>query len=732
VLFAVETDRSLLEAVQARVLWLATSIVHHANKVRRTSSGVKVGGHQASAAAMVSVMSALYFEHLEAADRVSVEPHAAPVLHAIQYLLGNLDVSYLTRLRAFGGLQGHPDRLRDPVPADFSTGSCGVGATAPTWSAVAHRYARGRHGATPCGRHVALVDQSQLDDGAVWEALVDPIVSQLGELLWIVDVGRASRRRADRLEAMFEAAGWHVASLRHGRRLRQLVDDDRAGALAACLDALNPEEHRMLLQAPADRMRERLGGAVVDLDDATLAAAMRDVGGHDLELLLDAFRAADAVTDRPSVVFVRTITAWRLPTEGHPANHAALLTPEQWARLAAELGADASDPWARFGEGTPEAAYCAAAARRLQRERVRLAASCEVPPQLGRRHTGRASTQQLLGRFLLDLADAAPEVAGRVVTVSPERTAATELGAWINHGGAWHAGGCLGQHVEVGVAAANLVGLLAELGLTWARGDGPLFPIGVCGDPLVARALEPWSLGLRAGAQSILIGTPSGVTLAPDGDAQQSIVTPSVGLAQPRCVAWEPAFGQDLEWTLLAALGRLGRPDGASAYFRLSTRPVDQALASVPKDGPARRERRRQVLSGGYPVRRSDAAPAVTLVGMGVVMPEVLGAADALASAGVATDVMCLTSADLAFRALRPRRHGDVLGVLLPAERAAPLVTVLDGHPHTLSFLAAVNGSPIACLGVEDFGQSGDVEDLYRHAGIDADAIVRAARELLA
>jgi pyruvate dehydrogenase E1 component len=752
VLSAVEADRSLIEVVQARVLWLATSIVHHANKVRRNRSGIKVGGHQASSASLVSVMSALYFEHLRAADRVSVEPHAAPVLHAIQYLLGNLDASYLTRLRAFGGLQGHPHRLRDPVPADFSTGSCGVGATAPIWSAVAHRYSGRWRGAAPAGRHVALVDQAQLDDGAVWEALVDPTVSRLGELLWIVDLSRASadhvggHRAAARLGAMFEAAGWHVATVRYGRRLRRLLAGDGGGALEARLDAMSHEEHRVLLQSPVDRLRERLVGvgpdghavedALRDVDDLTLAAAVRDLGGHDLELLLDAFRAADAVTERPSVIFTSTIKAWRLPTEAHPANHAALLTGEQWERLAAELGADASDPWARFGEGTPEGAYCAAAARRLRRAQVRVLPSPEVPVDLGRRHAGRASTQQSLGRFLVDLAEVAPEVASRVVTASPELTATTELGAWINQAGAWDVDGSTGRHVELGLAAANLVGLLAELGLAWARGGVPLLPIGVCGDPLVGRALEPWSFGLRAGAQSILVGTPSGVTLAPEGDAHQSIITPSIGLEQPRCIAWEPAFGQDLEWTLLAALGQLGRPDGVSSYFRLSTRPVEQALAAVPDDAPGRRERWRQALRGGYAVRRSDHAPAVTLAGMGAVMPEVLTAAGELTAAGIATDVVCLTSADLAFRALRARgsggRHdGDVFDALLPVARAAPLVTVLDGHPHTLSFLGAVNGSPITCLGVDDFGQSGDVEDLYRHAGIDAEAIASAARELV-
>jgi pyruvate dehydrogenase E1 component len=296
-----------------------------------------------------------------------------------------------------------------------------------------------------------------------------------------------------------------------------------------------------------------------------------------------------------------------------------------------------------------------------------------------------------------------------------------------------------GQHIELGIAEGNLVGLLGELGATWSRDGQPLLPIGTIYDPFVNRALEQWSFGMYAGGQSILIGTPAGVTLAPEGGAHQSIITPSVGLEQPRCTAWEPAFGQDLEWILLHALSRLGRPDGASSYLRLSTRPLDQALAAMPADLAAREVRRRAVLAGGYRLRAPQ-APRVTLVAMGVVMPEVLAAADELASAGIEAAVVCLTSADLIFRALQVRRglglgswgvDDSVLDAILPRSAATPIVTVLDGHPHTLSFLGAVNDSPISCLGVQDFGQSGDVQDLYRYFGIDAETIAGAALDLI-
>jgi pyruvate dehydrogenase E1 component len=760
----------VLEAVQERVLWLAMSIVHHANKVRESSSGVKVGGHQASSASMVSIMSALYFEHLRAPDRVSVKPHAAPVLHAINYLLGNLDERYLTELRAFGGLQSYPSRAKDPDQVDFSTGSVGIGATATLWSALAHRYVAGHFEVPQGGRHVALVGDAELDEGAIWEALVDPLVARLGEVLWIVDVNRQSLDRVvpdiavARRAAMFEAAGWQAITLKYGRRLRELFARPGGETLRQRIDAMPNEEYQRLLRLPVAELRERLPGegrgrrdverVLTEVDDADLSASLRDLAGHDLADLLAAFAQADETSDRPTVIFAYTIKAWGLPTEGHPANHSALLTSAQWEQLGVELRADPGDPWARFGESSPEGRLCSFAAERLQRVEPKRHDPPPMPRDVGREHSGAVSSQQAFGRFFMDLAHTAPEAAASIVSVSPDVASSTNLGGWINRAGVWSVGDRIdwfaddsdtlvrwresehGQHIELGIAEGNLVGLLGELGATFSRDGRPLLPIGTLYDPFVNRALEQWSFGIYAGGQSILVGTPAGVTLAPEGGAHQSIITPSVGIEQPRCIAWEPAWGQDLEWVLLHALGLLGRDDGTSAYLRLSTRPLDQALARLPADPAQREQRRRQVLAGGYRLRESAGAPAVTLVGMGALMPEVLGAAEELQAAGLAADVICLTSPDLIFRALQTRQglyegEEQVLDELFPRTRTSPIVSVLDGHPHTLAFLAAIDGAPTASLGVQDFGQSGDVQDLYRHFGIDTETILGAALDLI-
>ncbi|MEA2305403.1 MAG: pyruvate dehydrogenase component, partial [Solirubrobacteraceae bacterium] len=413
-----------LASIEQRVLWLATSIVHHANKERRTPSGVKVGGHQASSASMASVMTALWFAHLRGPDRVSVKPHAAPVLHAINYLLGRLDERYLTQLRAFGGLQSYPSRVKDPDPVDFSTGSVGIGATATVWSAIAHRYVAGHFEVPRGGRQVALLGDAELDEGAIWEAVVDPVVPHLGELLWIVDLNRQSLDRivpdiaAGRIAAMFSAAGWHTVTVKYGRRLQELFAREGGDALRRRIDRMTNEEYQHLLRLPDAALRAELPGSgrghrdverlIGELDDAELRAAIRDLGGHDLAALLDAYRQADVVTDRPSVVFAYTIKAYGLPTEGHPANHSALLSTEQWRALAADLGADADRPWLPFPAGSDEARACVAAAERLERTEAPLVAPPAVPAGLERDHVGRSSTQQSLGRFFADLAHAAP------------------------------------------------------------------------------------------------------------------------------------------------------------------------------------------------------------------------------------------------------------------------------------------------------------------------------------
>ena len=555
-----------------------------------------------------------------------------------------------------------------------------------------------------------------------------------------------------------------MVTVKWGRLISGLFQRDGGAELRARLETMPNEEYQRMLRVRPAEIADRIIGTngsgrlrtlLSTIDPTELTAAIRDLGGHDLGLLVDTFRGIDS--HRPTVVFAYTIKGRGLPTEGHPNNHSALLTSAQMQALADACGMDAARPWQRFDPGPPAGQLCALRARQLHRAPVAPSRPVSMPASLGHPHRKPVSTQAALGRFLADLAHDAPEAAARVVTCSPDVASSTNLGGWISKTGVWsvrHRHDWFaddservlrwrevsnGQHIELSIAEVNLVSLLGELGATWSRWGELLIPVAMLYDPFVCRALEPWSYGIYSGGQSILVGTPSGVTLAPEGGAHQSVTTPSIGLEQPGCIAWEPAFAQDLEWCLLYAMERVGVPGGTSSYFRLSTRPIDPALAQVPTDPPLAERRWQQARAGGYrlPAQHPAAEEDVTLVGVGAIMPETVAAAASLAAEGVNAGVICLTSPDLVFRSFQQRGRreagvgGSIVDELFPASHPAPLVTVLDGHPHTLAFLAGVRGDRIRCLGVTEFGQSSGLEDAYRIHHIDTGSIVDAALTLV-
>src|SRR3954454_17887019 len=445
-----DDDRALRQ-IEERVLWLATAIVDHANRVRPNPGGLKVGGHQASSASMVTIMTSLWLEQLQADDRVSVKPHASPVLHALEYLLGELDPAALTTLRAYGGLQSYPSRSKDPVPADYSTGSVGIGATAPIWGALARRYLNTQLGAGGTGRQWSLVGDAELDEGAVWETVLDPMVDDLGEIVWIVDFNRQSLDRVvptmgtNRLQGMFTAAGWQVLTVKYGRLLEELFARPGGAALRDRIDAMSNPEYQRMLRRTADEVRSHLPGdgpgagdiaaLIADVPDDDLVAAVRNLGGHDLDALREAYAQIDDT--RPTVIIAYTLKGYGLAIEGHPQNHSALLTEDQLPSLAVQLGVDPADPWATFPPDSEAAGLLREAAAWLARVPPVVASAPAVPGDLGRTPHGVGTTQAALGRTLLDLNRAAPDVGHRIVTVSPDVSSSTNLGGWVNKVGVW-------------------------------------------------------------------------------------------------------------------------------------------------------------------------------------------------------------------------------------------------------------------------------------------------------
>ena len=765
-----------LDEIARRVLWLAVRMVDYANHERPKPDALKVGGHQASSTSMVSMMTALWFGFLERDDRVSVKPHASPVLHAIQYLLGNLDRRYLTELRAYGGLQSYPSRTKDPDPVDYSTGSVGLGAVAPIFGAVTARYLRHHFGYEDHGRFVSLVGDAELDEGNIWEAITDPVVQGLSNVLWVVDLNRQSLDRVvpgmkvARLEKLFEANDWQVIEAKYGRRLQELFARPDGPALRRHIDVMANEEYQALFTTPADQLRDRfLAGAdpgvkrvIEDVPDAELRAVLTDLGGHDMHELLAAYRAVE--WNRPAVVFAYTVKGWGLPIAGDRLNHAALLTEPQIDELRASMGLDRSTEWDRFDPGSLEGVRCDEVRRRLDRPRRHQAhAETIVPAASGARVGKVTSSQEAFGRSLSELARQS-DVAARIVTASPDVTISTNLGGWVNRVGVFtpethpEPGGesqllrwsesPAGQHLELDLSEMNLFLLLGQLGLAGETFGEPLVPIGTVYDPFVLRGLDAFVYSLYIGSRFIVVGTPAGLALGYEGGAHQSIITPSVGVELPGVAFMELAYATAVDWALCDAIGRVLAPDGESTYLRLSTRPLEQAPFEELRARVGDARLRADVLAGGYRlVDGQEAAPGgevVHLVASGTVLPEVLQAASVLAQDGVAANVVDATSVDRLHREWRASVTAAVdraarppvptqLGRLFPeSQRRAPVVTVHDGAPHTMSWLGSVFGVPVVPLGVDAFGQVGSVPDLYRHHRLDADAIVNAALLALA
>src|SRR3954471_19323076 len=768
-----EPDLAVLEEIQHRVLWLATRIVDAANHDRDTGDGVKVGGHQASSASLVTAMTALYFAHLDAADRVAVKPHALPVFHAVQYLLGKLARPYLPRLRAGGGLQSYPSRTKDPDEVDFSTGSVGLGAVAPLFAAVTRRYVDAHFGPRPTSRFIAILGDAELDEGNIWEAVADPATAGLGNVMLLVDFNRQSLDRVvpgvriDQWRGQFEAAGWHVVEVKYGRRLQAAYDAPGGDALRAWIDRMPNEHYQSLFGLSGDALRKQfvtdappdVEKIVAGVADDELASLVTDLGGHDLDAMLDAYRQCDAVTDRPSVVFAYTIKGWGLPIAGSPRNHSALLTGEQIDAFRAEVGLDTESEWDRLDPASPAGIWVNARREALARPPREAALPISVPESTDVRAARPISTQEVFGGVLVDLARN-DDVAPYLVTTAPDVATSTNLAGFINKTGVfspteqriWHEDRMLrweqkpeGQHIELGISEMNLLLLLGHLGLSGALSARPLLPIGTVYGPFVLRGLDAFLYGTYSGARFIVAGTPSGITLAPEGGAHQSTITASVGLELPGVTFIEPAYAVTLDWLLCDALAHMARGDDGAYYFRLSTRPVDQSVFAAARERLGDAVLRRQVLAGAYrlvdahhdhPELRDAHAPVVHLAASGAVLPEAVAAAEELAEEGIAAHIVDITSLDRLYRAWqRTLRQGvrtatapSVAGALRTAfPDRAPIVTVHDAASHTMAWLGSALGAPCVPLGVDEFGQSGSVNELYELHDLLPGSIVNAA-----
>ena len=747
---ALATDRlAMLQAIERKLLWLSSWTIHNANHLRPSRDKLKVGGHQASCASVASIMTALYFDVLRPGDRVAVKPHASPIYHAAMHLLGREPIEQLQKFRALGGAQSYPSRTKDKSGVDFSTGSVGLGAAMTLFASLTQDYVR-LHGLVPDdappGRMVAIVGDAELDEGNIYEALLEGWKHDVRNLWWVIDYNRQSLDRVvpellfAKIEQFFATVGWRVVTIKYGKKLQEAFGQPGGEALREWIDACPNDLYAALCFKGGAAWRAHLESdlgrnagirALLDRhDDTALAALMTNLGGHDLEALLEAFHGA--TDDRPHCFIAYTVKGWGLPFAGHKDNHAGLMTAEQIAALQRAHNVPEGQEWSdRAGlEVAPERldAFLAQVPFRRRIERHD-AAPVPVPEQLPQgRRSETASTQEAFGRIMGELARSDLPLAARIVTTSPDVTVSTSLGGWVGrrevfsrreHEDVFRAEQVLsptpwrerttGQHLELGIAENNLFLNLASLGLAHEVFGARLLPVGTLYDPFIARGLDALNYACYQDARFLLVATPSGITLAPEGGAHQSIGSPLIGISQPGLTSFEPAYADEVAVMLRWAFEHLQAPDGGSVYLRLSTRQIRQPEREMTPELSAR------VLAGGYWLLPPEPGAELAIVCTGVVAPEALKALASVREDIPGAGLLHVTSADLLDMDWRRRgRAGNAAALLAPLAPDAALITVLDGHPATLSWLGAVLGHRVKALGVDRFGQSADLVDLYR------------------
>ena len=774
-----KADLRILQSLEKKVLWLSMWMIHNANHLRDSIDGLKVGGHQASSASITTIMTALYFNVLRIQDRVAVKPHASPVFHAIQYMLGRQTEDKLKAFRSLGGTQSYPSRTKDTDGVDFSTGSVGLGVAMTLFASMVQDYTRlnevvDKQSAkvNEPGRMIAVMGDAELDEGNIYEAMLEGWKYDVRNLWWIIDYNRQSLDGVvsdglfRKIQDFFDNVGWNVVPLKYGKKLEKVFAlqggdtlrqwiDDCPNDLYSALTFKGQTGEKDAWRTPLKKDLRGVHGIksiLEDHDDETLHALMTNLAGHDMEAVLEAFHSV--ADDTPQCFIAYTIKGHGTPLAGHRDNHAGLMNLEQMDIFRNKMQIPEGSEWSAYDnlliEPKTAKNFCLQAPFNNRPSQENEPPKITIPDNLPLSFRSSTSTQASFGNILHELSRGNTDLASRIVTTSPDVSVSTNLGPWVNQRGVfsldvrndvfrdekvasaqkWLRHGT-GQHFELGIAENNLFIMLAALGLSGPLFGTRLLPIGTLYDPFIARGLDSLNYACYQDARFMLVATPAGITLAPEGGAHQSISSPLIGIGQPGLSSYEPAYADELAVIMRWGFDYMQAKNGGSIYLRLSTRAIEQPSREMSSDLES------QIIKGAYWLIPPADGARIAIVYSGAVVPEVIEAYEQIKEEIPGLGVMAITSFDRLYHEWQRSQVDDVDGgsntdchiinLLAPLHSDAVLITVQDAHPATLSWLGSATGRKLLPLGVTEFGQSGNIQDLYREYGIGVDAIIDAA-----
>ena len=774
-----KADLRILQSLEKKVLWLSMWMIHNANHLRDSIDGLKVGGHQASSASITTIMTALYFNVLRIQDRVAVKPHASPVFHAIQYMLGRQTEDKLKAFRSLGGTQSYPSRTKDTDGVDFSTGSVGLGVAMTLFASMVQDYTRLNEvvvkqsaKVNEPGRMIAVMGDAELDEGNIYEAMLEGWKYDVRNLWWIIDYNRQSLDGVvsdglfKKIQDFFDNVGWNVVPLKYGKKLEKVFAlqggdtlrqwiDDCPNDLYSALTFKGQTGEKDAWRTPLKKDLMGVHGIksiLEDHDDETLHALMTNLAGHDMEAVLEAFHSV--ADDTPQCFIAYTIKGHGTPLAGHRDNHAGLMNLEQMNIFRNKMQIPEGSEWSAYDnlliEPKTAKKFCLQAPFNNRPSQENEPPKITIPDKLPLSFRSSTSTQASFGNILHELSRGNTDLASRIVTTSPDVSVSTNLGPWVNQRGVfsldvrndvfrdekvasaqkWLRHGT-GQHFELGIAENNLFIMLAALGLSGPLFGTRLLPIGTLYDPFIARGLDSLNYACYQDARFMLVATPAGITLAPEGGAHQSISSPLIGIGQPGLSSYEPAYADELAVIMRWGFDYMQAKNGGSIYLRLSTRAIEQPSREISSDLES------QIIKGAYWLIPPADGARIAIVYSGAVVPEVIEAYEQIKEEIPGLGVMAITSFDRLYHEWQRSQVDDVEGgsntdchiinLLAPLHSDAVLITVQDAHPATLSWLGSATGRKLLPLGVTEFGQSGNIQDLYREYGIGVDAIIDAA-----